>query len=283
VVSSQAVHLFLLAFVLALPAAAAAPQPPPAETPIDAAPIETPIMVPSPIPVGFLIAWKPALLSVRADTGVGSRFGSDKLQPFRFLGRYTTMFFDDRLLARAEVEGGQFQTDTQASTNPNNVLLGSDGYDVTARLLGGTAVRLGPGVVLTGSAGFITRYQGGRAESGAPRMGAFGFTSNLELEHRLAPSITLSVYFEGGIVPFPFAAQKNLGDLSDSSELRARLQVAFDVSRGTAIDVGFDFTRWHTSFSNSSILSNNSQDRALLIESRDAALTIGVRFKPVHP
>lgn len=281
-VSSQTVHLHLLAFALALPAAAAAPQPP-AETPIEAAPAETPITVPSPIPVGFLIAWKPAVLSVRADTGVGSRFGSDKFQPLRFLGRYTTMFLDDRLLARAEIEGGQFQTDTQASTNPNNVLLGSDGYDITARLLGGTAVRLSPGVVLTGSAGFLTRYQGGRAESGAPKMGAFGFTSNMELEYRLAPSMTLSLYLEGGIVPFPYAAQKNLGDLSDSSELRARIQLAFDVSRGTAIDVGFDFTRWHASFSSSSILSNNSQDRALLIESRDAALTLGVRFKPVHP
>ena len=44
-----------------------------------------------------------------------------------------------------------------------------------------------------------------------------------------------------------------------------------------AIDVGYDFTRWHAAFTNSTIV--NSTDRALLIESRDHAATLGLRFK----
>jgi len=34
-------------------------------------PREIPIVVPTPIPVGFLVAWKPTLLSVRVDSGAG--------------------------------------------------------------------------------------------------------------------------------------------------------------------------------------------------------------------
>ena len=237
---------------------------------------ETPIMVPSPIPVGFLLAWKPLLQSVRTDTGVGSRFGSDTWQPLRVLARYTTTLLDEKLLARAELEGGRFQTDTQEGTNR---LLGSDGYDVTGRILGGTAVRIGQGLVITASAGLITRYQRGRAASGAPEIGIFGVTSNMEIELRVAPVVTASLFFEGGLAPFPYAAQKNLGDLSDASEIRARAQLAFELTRELALDVGYEFTRWHASFTNSSILSNGTPDKALLIESRQHALILGLRWK----
>ena len=79
----------VLGFVLAAPAFA------------DEEPAETPIVVPSPIPVGFLVAWKPTLLSIRIDSGQGAQFGSDKFQPLRILGRYTTTFFGEKLLARA--------------------------------------------------------------------------------------------------------------------------------------------------------------------------------------
>src|SRR5207253_94303 len=74
--------MHLLAATLA--AALAAAQSRPAEEPA-----ETPISVPEPIPHGFLVAWKPMILSVRIDSGVGTRFGSDKFQPFRGLIRYT--------------------------------------------------------------------------------------------------------------------------------------------------------------------------------------------------
>src|SRR5205807_5225920 len=98
------------------------------------------IPVPSPIPVGFLLAWKPTLLSLRVDNGQGApQFGSDKVQPLRGLFRYTTTFLSEKLLARAEMEGGQFQSDTQ---NAPEVMLGTDGYDFTLRLLGGTATRI---------------------------------------------------------------------------------------------------------------------------------------------
>ena len=155
-----------LGFVLAAPAFA------------DEEPAETPIVVPSPIPVGFLVAWKPTLLSIRIDSGQGAQFGSDKFQPLRFLGRYT----------RAELEGGQFESDTQNSN------IGTNGYDLTARVLGGTATKIAPGFIVTAGAGFITRYQRGRAVGGAPNIGMFGVTSNLELEYRIAPILTLSAY-----------------------------------------------------------------------------------------
>src|SRR5256886_16089706 len=73
-----------------------------------------PIEVPDPTPVGLLIAWKPALLSVRVDSGSGSRFGSDSLQPLRGLLRYTTRLGQDKpFFGRFELEGGRFQTDNQ--------------------------------------------------------------------------------------------------------------------------------------------------------------------------
>ena len=237
-------------------------------------PIETPILVPSPIPVGFLVAWKPTLLSVRVDYGAGAKFGSDTLQPFRALGRYTTTLLAEKLMVRAEIEGGQFQTDTERQH------LGSNGVDLTGRLLIGTATRISPGFIVTGSAGLITRYQWGRAEGGAPRIGIFGATSNAEFEYRVAPAVTLSLYVEGGLAPIPYAAQSNLGVLADASEFRTRVQVSFDVTPNAAVDVGYDFTRWHASFAQSTIGGNPNPDQAVLIEQREHALTLGLRWKP---
>lgn len=257
----------LLVVSLAAPALADAP---PREEPI-----ETPISVPSPVPVGFLIAWKPTFLSVRIDSGAGSQFGSDTFQPLRALGRYTTTLFGEKLLVRGEIEGGQFQTDTQGKH------LGSDGFDITARLLGGTATRINQGFVITASAGLLTRYQRGtEAAGGAPRIGLLGVTSNLELEYRIAPLLSMALFFEGGLTPIPYGAQPNLGVLSDASEFRARLQVSVDLSPSAAIDLGYDFTRWHASFAGTTVLGNPNPDQALLLETREHAITLGVRWKP---
>ena len=263
-ISSRIVRLLSLLLALSLSAPALAQE----------EPAEVPIPVPTVIPVGFLLAWKPTILSVRIDSGVGSRFGSDKLQLLRALGRYTTTFLDEHLLGRVEVEGGQFQSDTQGQN------LGTNGYDVTLRLLGGTATRISQGFIITASAGFITRYQRGRAVGGAPNLGIFGATSNVELEYRLSPSITTSFYLEGGLAPFPYNARENLGVLSDASEFRARLQISLQVTQSVAVDVGYDFTRWHASFSESGVLDNGTLDKALLIEDREHAMTIGIRWKP---
>jgi len=257
---------------LLLLAASAAPPAAPIEEPI-----ETPITVPSAIPVGFLLAWKPTILSVRVDSGAGSEFGSDKFQPLRGLFRYTTTAYGERLLARAEIEGGRFQSDTQGTR------LGTDGFDVTLRLLGGVATRITTGFTMTASAGFITRFQGGtQADTGAPRIGIFGVTSNMEAEYRIAPLVTISGYVEGGLAPLPYAAQPNLGDLSDASEFRLRLQLSFDLGTKTALDVGYDFTRWHASFDGSNVLSGpgTPATQALLMEAREHAITLGVRWKP---
>jgi hypothetical protein len=239
-------------------------------------PVETPIAVPSPVPVGFLVAWKPALLSVRVDSGTGtSEFGSDKLQLLRGLGRWTTTLFGEKLMARAEIEGGQFQSDTQGTR------LGTNGVDLTARFLFGTATRISPGFTITASAGPISRYQWGAAHGGAPRAGVFGISSNIELEYRVAPLLTISGYFEGALTPLPYAAQRDLGDLSDASEFRLRFQVSIDVSPVTAVDVGYDFTRWHASFSASNVLNPVAgADQALLLEQREHAITFGIRWKP---
>jgi hypothetical protein len=238
-------------------------------------PVETPIVVPSPVPVGFLLAWKPMLLSVRVDSGVGSEFGSDKLKLLRGLFRWTTTLFGERLFARAEIEGGEFQSDTQGSQ------LGTDGVDLTFRALFGTATRISPGFTITASAGPITRYQWGIAEAGAPRIGIFGITTNLEAEYRVAPLITLGGYVELALTPIPYAAQKNLGNLSDANEFRLRLQVSLDVSPGVAVDLGYDFTRWHSSFSQSSVNSpTGGGDQALLLEAREHAIAFGIRWKP---
>jgi hypothetical protein len=237
---------------------------------------EVPITVPSTVPVGFLVAWKPTFLSVRVDSGAGAEFGSDKFQPLRGLFRYTNTLFGEKLLWRAEVEGGEFASDTQGA------LRGSDGFDVTARILGGTATRISPGFIITASAGFLSRYQrGSAANTGAPRIGMFGVTSNLELEYRIAPVLSVSGYIEGGLAPLSYDSQANLGTLRDASEFRVRLQFSVDVNPNTDVDIGYDFTRWHAAFTGSSVLNPAaSADRALLIEAREHAITIGVRWKP---
>jgi hypothetical protein len=230
----------------------------------------TPIEVPDPTPTGLLIAWKPALLSVRVDSGSGSRFGSDSLQPLRGLARYTTRLGQDKpFFGRFELEGGRFETDNQG--------LGSTGVDWTVRLLVGAATRITSGVILIASAGLLTRYEVGRSQGGAPTIGIFGLDSNIELEMRLFPSITLSGYLEGAITPYPYLAQSNLGDLSDADEVRLRLQLSIDVSRSATMEFGYDLTRWHATFTNSTILG--TVDRALLVETREHAATFGIRYK----
>ena len=268
------VRALLLALSVALPALAAEGPP---ETPIGVA--ETPINVPSAIPIGFLIAWKPMFLSVRSDTGGGSEYGSDKFQPLRFLGRYTTTLLEERMLLRAELEGGQFQTDGQSLNG--TVRIGSDGWDFTGRLMIGTAAKITQSFTITASAGLISRFQTGRAESGAPKIGTFGGTSNMELEYRIAPLVSVSAYFEGALLPVSYAEQKDLGTLSNMSEFRTRLQASVDVSTRLSVDVGWDFTWWHASFTQSRILSpTNTPDQALLVEAREHAITIGLRWRP---
>jgi hypothetical protein len=228
------------------------------------------IEVPDPTPTGLLIAWKPALLSVRVDSGSGSRFGSDSLQPLRGLARYTVRLGEDKpYFGRVELEGGRFETE--------NLGLGSTGVDWTVRVLVGAATRITSGVILIASAGLLTRYEVGRSQGGAPTIGIFGLDSNIELEMRLFPSITLSGYLEGAITPYPYLAQSNLGDLSDADEVRLRLQVSIDVSRSATMEFGYDLTRWHATFTNSTILG--TVDRALLVETREHAATFGLRFK----
>jgi len=231
---------------------------------------EIPIEVPDPTPVGLLLAWKPALLSVRVDSGTGAKFGSDSLQPLRGLARYTFRIREDKpFFGRVEVEGGRFETDNQG--------LGSTGLDWTARLLFGAATRISPGVVLVASAGAITRYEVGRSANGAPTIGVFGLDSNIELSYRIFPTVTVSGYLEGAITPYPYLAQSNLGDLSDADEVRVRFQVSFDVSRSASMDLGYDFTRWHAVFTNASILPTT--DRALIVETREHAATFGLRLR----
>jgi hypothetical protein len=236
---------------------------------------ETPISVPSPIATGFLLAWKPTILSVRVDNGAGTTFGSDTFLALRGLGRYTTHLFHESLFMRAELEGGEFTSDTRGTT------LGTEGYDVTARLLGGAATRITTGLVVTAGAGLITRYQRGRAVGGAPSIGVFGATSNVELQYRLAPLFSVSGYVEGGLAPLPYGAQKNLGVLSDASEFRFRIQLSMDIGTNTAVDLGYDFTRWHQAFSQSNALDpTGPANQALLLEDREHAITLGIRWKP---
>lgn len=243
----------------------AAAEPAPAETPV-----ETPIMVPSPIPVGFLLAWKPMLLSIRSNNGPDLHYGSDTFQPLRGLFRYTGTLVNEQLMARVELEGGRFQTD------PEHTSLGSTGADVVFRATLGTATRIVPGLVVTGSAGLLTRYQSGRAEGGAPQLGFFGVMSNADVEYRMFPLVSLSLYFEGAITPVPYGADASLGELSDASEFRIRAQVSVDITPNVAIDFGYDFTRWHASFSQ----GNTTPNQALLVATREHALTLGVRWKP---
>lgn len=234
---------------------------------------ETQIIVPPPLPIGILLAWKPTLLSVRIDNGSGQKFGSDKIQPLRGLARYTFLLDNEiPFVGRIELEGGQFKSDTE------NTYVGSTGTDLTGRAMIGVSTRLSTGITVFSSVGMITRYQYGRASGGAPDIGVFGALSNMEIEFRLFPNITLSLFGEIALAPFPYASQTNLGVLSDASEFRGRIQFSVDLWRDVAADIGYDFTRWHSTFSGSSILSD-PQDPALIIEDREHAMTLGIRWK----
>jgi len=236
---------------------------------------ETPIVVPNPVPTGFLLAWKPMLLSVRLDTGSGQKFGSDKWQTARVLARFTYQLHNSiPFVGRLEVEGGQFKTDNQ-----NSVFNGSIGTDFTGRAMFGVANRLTSGLTVLATVGAISRYQYGRPRGGIPNIGVLGALSNMELEFRLFPIITLSLFAEVALTPFPFVAQSNLGELSDATEFRGRIQFSVDLFRDVALDVGYDFTRWHTSFTGSTILGNPNPDQALLFEDREHAIALGVRWK----
>ena len=240
-----------------------------------AEPEGTVIPVPTPSPSGFTVAWKPALLTVRLDDGHGEKFGSDKLQPLRMLARYTgiakegTPFF-----GRAELEGGTFQTDTESRG------VGSSGYDIAGRFSFGAATRLFEGVLFIASVGGLVRYQHGAATGGAPTLGNFGILANAEVEYRIYPFITLSIMGEAAVAPFPFAADRNLGDLSDASEVRARIALSFDLTLNLALEVGYDFTRWHNTFTGSTILrGSDPTGQALVVEAREYAATLGLRWK----
>jgi hypothetical protein len=244
----------------------------PNETPIG--PTETHIPVPAPAPSGLLLAWKPMILTVRTDTGAGSKFGSDNFQPLRGLARYTFMAAEGTaFFGRIEAEGGQFATDTSAQG------IGSKGWDVAARLTGGAATRIWEKTLFIASIGAITRYQHGSAEGGAPTIGMFGVMAAAELEYRILPIVTLSVYGEAAVAPFPYGADANLGDLSDASEVRGRIQLSVDLTRDVAVDVGYDFTRWHSTFVSSTILGNPLPDQALIFEAREYAFFFGVRWR----
>ncbi len=235
---------------------------------------ETPIPIPPPVPVGFLVAWKPTILSVRVDDGSGSRFGSDKFQPLRLLVRYTHLFEDmSPFVGRMEIEGGQFQTDTERTN------IGSDGADFTLRATVGSSTKVSSFFNVLGSIGAITRYQWGRPTGGAPTIGVLGAVANSEFEFRVLPSCTLILFGEVALTSIPYLAQANLGELSDASEIKARLQLSFDITRNVSTDVGFEFTRWHSAFTQSTILGNANPTQALLIEDREFQLTLGVRFK----
>jgi hypothetical protein len=271
--ADMALRTLTAAATLVLAFGARAAQPGDAQGPDQENEHEIPIAVPTPIPVGISLAWKPTFLSVRADNGLGTQFGSDKFQPVRGLARYTTTLLDEKLMARAEVEAGQFQTDTAN--------IGTQGWDMTVRLLGGTATRLSQKFAITASAGLLTRYQHGRAQSAAPNFGVLGITSNLEFEYRFAPLVSASFYLEGGLAPVAYGSQARLGELSDASELRGRVQVSLDVTSRTAVDVGYEYTRWHSSFTGSALLRPGAPaDRVLLLEAREHAMTISIRWKP---
>jgi len=82
------------------------------------------------------------------------------------------------------------------------------------------------------------------------------------------------------VVPFPYAAQRNLGDLSDASEFRARIQVSFDVASDFAVDIGYDFTRWHATLRQLDHPQPRSRRGARWCSrSREYALAGGIRWK----
>ncbi len=253
--------------------AQAAPDAPDAQKPAET-PIETAIPVPVPSPAGFLLAWKPMILTYRLDTGQGSKFGSDNFQPLRGLARYTVMAREGTpFFGRFEIEGGEFQTDQK------NQFFGSNGYDFAGRVVGGAATRLSAGVLFIASLGVISRYTHGAANGGAPTIGIFGALANAEIEWRIYPIITVSFSGEAAVAPLPYGADKNLGDLSDASEIRGRIQVSIDLARQTSLELGYDFTRWHSTFVNSTILDNPGPGQALVLEAREYAFTLGFRVR----
>ena len=159
----------MLALALLLCAAPAAP----AEQASPPVVPEVPIEIPDPTPTGLLIAWKPAVLSVRVDKGTGtSTFGSDTFEPLRGLARFTFQILGNKpFFGRVEVEGGHLET--------SDAGLGSAGADVIGRFLLGAATRITSGVVLTAGAGLLTRYEWGSSTGGLPQIGMFGAVSNL--------------------------------------------------------------------------------------------------------
>jgi len=220
-----------------------------------------PIEIPDPTPTGLLLAWKPTVLSLRLDTGTGdSRFGSESFEPGRGLARFTFQILGEKpFFGRIEVEGGQFKT--------SEARLGSTGADLTGRFLAGAATRITSGVVLTAGAGVLTRYEWGRPTGGVPTIGMFGVASNLELDVRLLPAISLACSSKAPSPPSP-TWRKRTSAISPMRASSAAIQLSYDVSPSMAVDVGYDFTRWHAAFTNSTILG--STDRA---SSSRAAIT----------
>src|SRR5207248_9957590 len=98
----------------------------------------------------------------------------------------------------------------------------------------------------------------------------------LVTECRLAPLPPLSACADAAFSPSPAAAAARLGLRSASRQFPARLQLSMDLAASSAIDVGYDFTRWHAAFTQSTFTS----DGALLITAREHALTVGFRWKP---
>ena len=244
---------------------------------------ETPIPVPPVLPTGMLIAWKPMVLQVRADNGgkpdsIKDQFSSDTFQALRFLVRYTHLWDEKApFVGRIEVEGGQFNSDQPASSQ-SNFNIGSTGVDFTGRLLVGAATRIGPGFTVLSSIGAITRYQYGKASGGAPTMGLWGAVTNMELEFRIHPVVTLSIFGEAALLPLHYYVQTNLGEVDDSSELRGRIQLSFDLTRQSAVDFGIDVTRWHTTLTKTTIGGSLGGPQALILENRELALTLGLRW-----
>lgn len=265
----------------ALPPARPQPAPaPPPKAPETIAPEEVPLPSPAPVPIGFLLAWKPSILSVRVDAGQGAKFGSDKVQPLRLMASYTRSL--DELapfVGRIEVEGGQFSTDDEGS-GPG-LFAGSTGAEWIGRLTVGASTKVFSGFNILGSIGFFSRYQWGRASGGAPTLGVFGAVASSELQFRVAPVLTVVLFGEVALAPFPYWAESRLGDLSDCSEIKGRLQLSLDLTQDFAIDLGFELARWHLAFTRSTILStdNPPTPQALLIGARQFQLTLGARWK----
>lgn len=256
----------------------AAPPSPQAPAPFVLPPEELPLRVAPPVPIGFLLAWKPSVLSLRVDSGAGGKYGSDKFQPLRAMASYTRQLDDQSpFVGRIELEGGQFSTDDQVTADPNRFFAGSTGAEWIARVTMGASTKVSSTFNILGAIGAFSRYQWGKPSGGAPTLGVFGAVASSELEFRIAPTFTVLVFGEVALAPFPFWAQAQLGDLSDCSEIKGRLQLSLDVTPDFAVDVGFEVARWHLAFTRSTILG--TADQALLIAARQFQLTLGARWK----